>query len=71
LPKSGFGAEWNLSLQFGSDPSAEVYDYDWADFGIPQIARRATYALDSLQPPDVILNAQDWKLTDYRKIGFP
>lgn len=69
LPKSGFGDEWSLSLQFGSEPSAEVQDYDWADFGVPQIARRATYALGRPEPPDAILNAQGWKLIDYRQIG--
>jgi hypothetical protein len=71
LPKSGFADEWNLCLQFGSDPSSEVHDYDWADFGVPQIARRATYALAGPEPRDAILNAQGWKLTDYRRIGFP
>jgi hypothetical protein len=71
FPVTAIGSDWQLILQMTENPTAIIQPYDWADFGIPQVAVRAAYALNSPGPPADVIDWHGWALSDYRRMGLP
>jgi hypothetical protein len=71
FPATAIGSDRQLILQVTEHPTVIIQPYDWADFGIPQVAVRAAYALDSPEPPAAVIDSHGWALSDYRRMGNP
>lgn len=71
LPAQTVEGDREVAMRFGDPPDTIVRPEHWADYALPQIARRAAWSLNSPHPPAEVIEQYGWKVSDYRRMGYP
>lgn len=71
LPVQTVAGDRETAMRLGDPPDTIVRPEHWADFALPQIARKAAWSLNSTHPPADIIGHYGWKVSDYRRMGYP
>lgn len=72
FPKSGIGSDWQIILQIGGSPEPYIYNWDWAEFVLPQIASRTIKLMDRFDLSlEETIETTGWRISDYKRLGYP
>jgi len=72
LPTYAMGSEEEVrvGLQFGDVPEQCFYQYDWTDYGMPQVALRVFHNAETGEDAIKVAERFGWKLSDYGRVGL-